>query len=386
MKTDRTRRDFLSASTMVLASGLGPSLFAADRRRKPPGFDISQTRVISHLAHRYHGWPTLARRKNGQLLLVCSGGRESHVCPFGRVELMRSDDGGRSWSWPQTLIDTAIDDRDAGVLETPTGSLLVTTFTSLAFEQPRYFARADKQQVARWRAARDRVPEATRKKMLGEWIIRSSDGGQSWSAPSRCGVNSPHGPIALSDGCLLYAGKELYHGTNRIGAALSVDDGVSWKWSGTIPSRPGDDHRQYHELHAVEAAPGKLIAHIRNHNPRHAGETLQSESADGGRTWSTPHEIGVWGLPSHLLKLADGRLLMSYGHRRKPFGNQVRISDDAGATWSEPIGLSEDGIGGDLGYPSTVQLDNGHLVTAWYEKMKGSSLAVLRQARWRLRG
>ena len=386
MKTDRTRRDFLSASTMVLASGLGPSLFAADRRRKPPGFDISQTRVISHLAHRYHGWPTLARRKNGQLLLVCSGGRESHVCPFGRVELMRSDDGGRSWSWPQTLIDTAIDDRDAGVLETPTGSLLVTTFTSLAFEQPRYFARADKQQVARWSAARDRVPEATRKKMLGEWIIRSSDGGQSWSAPSRCGVNSPHGPIALSDGCLLYAGKELYHGTNRIGAALSVDDGVSWKWSGTIPSRPGDDHRQYHELHAVEAAPGKLIAHIRNHNPRHAGETLQSESADGGRTWSTPHEIGVWGLPSHLLKLADGRLLMSYGHRRKPFGNQVRISDDAGATWSEPIGLSEDGIGGDLGYPSTVQLDNGHLVTAWYEKMKGSSLAVLRQARWRLTG
>ena len=386
MKTDRTRRDFLSASTMVLASGLGPSLFAADRRRKPPGFDISQTRVISHLAHRYHGWPTLARRKNGQLLLVCSGGRESHVCPFGRVELMRSDDGGRSWSWPQTLIDTAIDDRDAGVLETPTGSLLVTTFTSLAFEQPRYFARADKQQVARWSAARDRVPEATRKKMLGEWIIRSSDGGQSWSAPSRCGVNSPHGPIALSDGCLLYAGKELYHSTNRIGAALSVDDGVSWKWSGTIPSRPGDDHRQYHELHAVEAAPGKLIAHIRNHNPRHAGETLQSESADGGRTWSTPHEIGVWGLPSHLLKLADGRLLMSYGHRRKPFGNQVRISDDAGATWSEPIGLSEDGIGGDLGYPSTVQLDNGHLVTAWYEKMKGSSLAVLRQARWRLRG
>ena len=384
MKTDPTRRDVLAASTLVLASGLGSSLFAAGGRRKPPGFEISQVGVISHLAHRYHGWPTLARRKNGQMLLVCSGGRESHVCPFGRVELMRSDDGGRSWSWPQTLIDSAIDDRDAGVLETPRGSLLVTTFTSLAFEQPTYFAKADKQQVARWSAARDRLPEATRKKMLGEWIIRSTDGGQSWSAPSRCGINSPHGPIALADGCLLYAGKELYQGTGRIGAALSVDDGVSWKWSGTIPTRPGDDHRQYHELHAVEAAPGKLIAHIRNHNPRDAGETLQSESADGGRTWSTPHDIGVWGLPSHLLKLADGRLLMSYGHRRKPFGNQLRISDDAGANWSEPIGLSEDGIGGDLGYPSTVQLDNGHLVTAWYEKMKGSSLAVLRQARWRL--
>ncbi|GIS58653.1 MAG: hypothetical protein CM1200mP2_08780 [Planctomycetaceae bacterium] len=29
---------------------------------------------------------------------------------------------------------------------------------------------------------------------------------------------------------------------------------------------------------------------------------------------------------------------MSYGHRRKPFGNQVRLSDDAGTTWSEPRG------------------------------------------------
>ncbi|HCK52402.1 MAG TPA: hypothetical protein DIC23_04235 [Planctomycetaceae bacterium] len=384
--TECSRRSMLRTTVAGLSGGLAPALFAGDKRPRAPKFTVSDTRVISHLAHRYHGWPTLARRKNGQLLLVCSGGRESHVCPFGRVELMRSDDGGAHWSWPQTLIDSAIDDRDAGVLETPAGSLLVTTFTSLAFEQPTYFAKSDAKKVARWIAARDRVPETTRKKMLGEWIIRSTDGGQSWSSPTRCGVNSPHGPIALANGDLIYAGKELYNQHNRIGAAVSVDDGVSWKWAGTIPTRPGDDHRQYHELHAVEAVPGRLIAHIRNHNPRHAGETLQSESTDGGRTWSTPHEIGVWGLPSHLLKLADGRLLMSYGHRRKPFGNQVRISDDAGATWSEPMGLSEDGAGGDLGYPSTVQLDNDHLVTAWYEKLKGTSLAVLRQARWQLTG
>lgn len=384
--TEYSRRSMLCTTVAGLSGGLAPALYAGDKRPPAPKFQVDDTRVISHLAHRYHGWPTLARRRNGQLLLVCSGGRESHVCPFGRVELMRSDDGGAHWSWPQTLIDSAIDDRDAGVLETSKGSLLVTTFTSLAFEQPTYFPRGDAQKVARWIAARDRVPETTRKKMLGEWIIRSTDGGQNWSSPSRCGVNSPHGPIALANGDLLYAGKQLYNQHNRIGAAVSVDDGVSWKWAGTIPSRPGDDHRQYHELHAVEAAPGRLVAHIRNHNPRHAGETLQSESTDGGRTWTTPHEIGVWGLPSHLLKLADGRLLMSYGHRRRPFGNQVRISDDAGATWSEPMGLSGDGAGGDLGYPSTVQLDNGHLVTAWYEKLKGASLAVLRQARWQLTG
>jgi hypothetical protein len=45
------------------------------------------------------------------------------------------------------------------------------------------------------------------------------------------------------------------------------------------------------------------------------GETLQCESADGGKTWCEPHEIGVWGLPSHLLRLRNGNLLMTYGYR-----------------------------------------------------------------------
>jgi len=92
----------------------------------------------------------------------------------------------------------------------------------------------------------------------------------------------------------------------------------------------------------------------------------------------------VWGLPSHLLRLNDGRLLMSYGHRRKPFGNQARVSDDHGKTWSEPMIVSGDGAGGDLGYPTTVQLNDGSLVTVWYEKLAKSSYAVLRQAQWTL--
>ena len=75
---------------------------------------------------------------------------------------------------------------------------------------------------------------------------------------------------------------------------------------------------------------------------------------------------------------------MTYGHRRKPFGNQARVSADGGRTWSEPVVISGDGIGGDLGYPSTVQLADGSLVTVWYERMAASPMAVLRQARWTL--
>jgi hypothetical protein len=111
---------------------------------------------------------------------------------------------------------------------------------------------------------------------------------------------------------------------------------------------------------------------------------LQTESSDGGKTWSEPHSIGVWGLPSHLLKLRDGRLLMSYGHRRAPLGNQARLSSDNGKTWSEALIISGDGISGDLGYPSTVELEEGSLLSVWYEVMEKGANAVLRQARWRI--
>jgi hypothetical protein len=84
------------------------------------------------------------------------------------------------------------------------------------------------------------------------------------------------------------------------------------------------------------------------------------------------------------LKLKDGRLLMSYGHRKPPFGNMARLSHDEGTTWSEPLTISADGLNFDLGYPSTVECDDGTLVSVWYEVLKGSELAQLRQARWRL--
>src|SRR5262249_42300251 len=155
---------------------------------------------------------------------------------------------------------------------------------------------------------------------------------------------SPHGPIQLKDGRLLYAGKQLWTGDKKIGVCESDDDGVTWRWLAEIPTRSGDEVvNGYHELHAVEAANGTLIAQIRNHNKSSAGETLQSESADGGKTWSEPHSIGVWGTPSHLLKLRDGRLLMTYGHRRLPFGNQARISENDGKTWGDAMIISGDG-------------------------------------------
>lgn len=394
MTTPQSRRHFLqTAGSAAALWSLPPSAQAA------PAAKILDTKVISQQPEFYHGWSTIARRSNGELWVSWSGGREAHVCPFGQVHAMTSRDDGKTWTWPRVLLDSAIDDRDSGVLETAKGTLLVTTFTSLAYEP--YLAKASAfaeltpkgwvtksmkpEQFAKWKAAHARLNDTERKAELGQWLIRSTDGGLTWSSRLPTIVNSPHGPIQLKDGRLLYAGKRLWTDDKKIGVCESKDDGLTWQWLAEIPTRKADEvAKGYHELHAVEAADGTLIAHIRNHNKANSGETLQSESTDGGKTWSEPHSIGVWGLPSHLLMLKDGRLLMTYGYRRKPFGNQARVSTDNGKTWGDAITLSEDGLGGDLGYPSTVELADGTLLTVWYETMKEPKLAVLRQAHWTL--
>ena len=388
-KTGASRRVFLGAS-----AGLATSVAMTNTAGAAPRAKLLETRVISKDDGVYCGWPTLTQCASGELILVWSGGRESHVCPFGRVDMMRSRDDGKTWTWPRTLLDGAIDDRDAGVIETAKGTLLATTFTSLAYEsyslgKAMKLAQGDpgawpREKLDRWLSVHNRLSKPQREAELGQWMIRSTDGGVTWSSRYSSIVNSPHGPIQLSDGRLLYAGKELWTGEGRVGVCQSSDDGQSWSWLADIPTRTSDNRKEYHELHAVEASDGRLIVHIRNHNQTNNRETLQSESTDGGQTWSTPHSIGVWGLPSFLLRLRDGRLLMSYGHRRSPLGNQARVSTDHGQTWSEPMIISGDGTVGDLGYPSTVELSDGTLLTVWYEKMADKPLAVLRQAHWSL--
>ena len=118
------RRNFLKTSTAATAAlATMPAVKAA------PTAKILETKVISQLPAYYHGWPTLARRKSGELLVVCSGGREDHVCPFGRVDFMRSVDGGGN-------VDVSKNrsrrpnrrSRCRGVVETAKGSILITTF------------------------------------------------------------------------------------------------------------------------------------------------------------------------------------------------------------------------------------------------------------------
>src|SRR5436309_638693 len=137
-----------------------------------PKYTVHERKVISPDAEYYHGWPTVCRRKSGELIVTWSGGREGHICPFGRVEMMTSRDDGKTWTYPRVLLDGAIDDRDSGCVETPRGTLLMTTFTSLAYERPldqqRALPEGDKarwpqERIDRWLSVHDRLTPAQRR-------------------------------------------------------------------------------------------------------------------------------------------------------------------------------------------------------------------------------
>ena len=102
-------------------------------------------------------------------------------------------------------------------------------------------------------------------------------------------------------------------------------------------------------------------------------------SDDGGRTWTEPIKTPIWGHPSHLLKLADGRILCTHGYRRTPLGVRAVFSEDGGETWdvARTVVLRGDSSGhsphrgegtgvGDVGYPVSMQLPDGDVLSAYY--------------------
>lgn len=112
---------------------------------------------------------------------------------------------------------------------------------------------------------------------------------------------------------------------------------------------------------------GRLVSLLRTDN-KGWGSIYQTVSSDVGQTWSTPECLDLWGYPPDLLLLKDGSLLGTYGYRQLPTGIRY-CQSSGGLSWSifdEKI-LRADGHGaGELGYPSSVELEPGKILTVYY--------------------
>ena len=342
---------------------------------------ILETKVIAKSPGKYLGWPTIIRKQDGELLVVYSGDRLLHCCPYGKTMLLRSSDNGRTWSSPEVITDTPLDDRDAGIVETASGTLLVSHFTSIGFEDPEVMKWVFPDDPAKikttmdsWQHISDTISDETREKYLGSFIRRSTDGGRTWGELIKVAPSTPHGPIKLRDGRLLYVGRTIYGpeahssleekrrcSSQHIGQVEiheSTDDGLSWHKIGAIPRN--EEYKYGCEPYCVECADGRLVTFLR--------ETVMgvSESCDGGYTWSEPVSSGIAGYPPHFCTLSDGNILLVYSCRFEPNGQFARISSDDGRTWSERFQLSF-APDADHGYPASVQLADDSILTVYYE-------------------
>ena len=209
--------------------------------------------------------------------------------------------------------------------------------------------------------------------IVAVWVCRSSDGGRTWTqhkefpeAEAGWTPYIPFGDIyAGEDGALhtsCYGGKLVDPTKNYKTAGYTAwhfrsdDDGKTWRNTGVI----GPKHN---ETTVFPLGGKQWLAAARID----AVELFRSE--DDGATWQGPQRVtGRNEINGHLTRLADGRLLLSYGNRVKDrYGVLAKLSDDEGRTWGPPIRIAHT-LESDCGYPSSVQRADGKIITAYYAK------------------
>jgi predicted esterase len=170
-------------------------------------------------------------------------------------------------------------------------------------------------------------------------------------------------------------------GDTEICAARSTDEGRNWEMLGNVPRPEGVLCEQCHEPHVLELKDGSLLGVVRVELPF---RTMVTRSTDGGKTWSVMEEVGAHGAPPHLLRHSSGAIVCVYGYRQQPFGQRCMISYDEGKTWKADIIIRDDGPNGDLGYPASVELSDGSILTIYYQFRANQGKASILWTKWNL--
>jgi BNR repeat-like domain len=341
-----------SALAIVCTFGLGRMACAAE----PVRVLRSAERVVALRGGGY--FPVMVKLRDGTLGTVVRGGA-AHVGRGGRLDFIRSTNGGRTWSAPVVAADSPWDDRNPALGQMPDGTLV------LAYAEARSY-RAD----------------GTFDLAAGPYVafrVTSQDGGKTWSAKQALASPipnpSPFGKINVTrDGTAILTLYEMP--SNRVGLLRSRDSGKTW---GDWTVLPGHDETQ-----AIEIADGRWLAFTRIEERGPFG-LLLSESRDRGRTWiNTRRLLKAQQWPYDVTVLKSGKLLLSFGSRVGRFGAGVVLSRDGGRTWDidHSVLVGWDSLNSDTGYPSTVQLDDGTIVTMYYavgtKALPGAQAIVVR--------
>ena len=293
-------------------------------------------------------WPNLKSLRDGTIVATIFN-QPSHGRMEGDVECWESEDG-RFWQRRGVVaaheplanrMNVAVGlDRDSNLLVLASGWSLKHEGQEITLGQVLPFWSCRSANGSEWSVYRDALPEP----------------------PQSVGPCIPFGDIFVAkDGSLrtsCYARRLAAEGKTKApfcSWVLRSDDGNRWKLGSVI----GPVHNETTLLHLHG---DKWLAAAR----REYVELFRSN--DDGETWLSLGPVTERNeINGHLLKLADGRLLLTFGRRLAGrFGIGMRLSSDEGLTWTPSKTLIGDLVSADCGYPSSIQRPDGTIVTGYY--------------------
>ena len=363
---DRLRGISTAVLLLCLSSESGLAVSPAENHA-----NVIRNFVIYESPGRYCAWPSLTRTSEGDLIVLFTRSEE-HLGPDGAIMLSRSTNNGETWLSPVEVYNSPIDDRESGLTTLRDGRILTHIWSTFHTKETYALLHPKSYQadvLARWTRYVERSEYRSAKKVQGAWTVISNDGGRTWSGLLP-GHDSIHGGIETSRGGLLVSSYRTSRGSITVHSADSVSG--LWRQVASIDS-PLTDSVAFGEPHLLQLASGRVIMMIRataipfnDQDPKCV--LWETYSDDEGKTWVKPYATPLWGFPPHLALTSDGRVLCTYGYRRPPYGQRACVSND-GIQWSlrdETI-LRDDAPNGDLGYPASIELEPGVVLTVYYQ-------------------
>jgi len=348
--------------------------------------EILETKIIcsnEYNAHNYFGWPTVARLRDGKLMMAASGFRVRHVCPFGKSIYCLSCDEGKSWTPPTVLIDTLQDDRDSGILPFGESSVMVISLSD-SLKSVREFYKDIKEghpRFPRFGKYKDYINaylDLNEDNKYGNDYIGSNfrishDNGLTFGPIRSIPHMIPHGPCLLPDGRIFCIGnkrEDNQHYDRTLYAAILEPETGAYEDISTIEadSFTSPDLMPC-EPYAIVTKSGKMIVHIRVENSDMSVKTTyQCESYDLGKTFTKPHKLypdDTGATPTHILEHSGGALIAVHAWRKER-GINAMISTDDGETWETGLPIYRDEALLDWSYPSSCELSDGSVLTVFY--------------------
>ncbi len=345
----------------------------------------------------YVAFPNLAVLSNGTVICAFRHaldrqkefGRVTHVDPTARNVFIKSTDGGQTFSSDlHVIIDDEMSDQDPCLTILSDGRIIATYFRWQLVPQgqgPSTWGAEPFEQYGRsLHGLYDCFP-------VGAGYSISDNNGSTWremTLPKMDGVPQSGGVrgncIELENGDLLmpFYGSLNLGELSRSGLMRSQDRGETWHFLSTM-AFDATCRKNYLEPNICRTESGRIIGLFRTQSDFRAPGVAFDDtylnlhiaaSDDNGQSFGAVQEIsGVWmSNPVHSFKLKSGKVLLTYGYRRPPYGIRARIcnSELTDIADAPEMVLRDDASCGDLGYPNAIQLANGDILVAYYITME----------------